>query len=106
MMFGDKRDMGSLFKLPYNAKHHSNMKATTFNTESTALQSVIALAEKALELLTSTSLTLISGIVAVFAIMAATINHNWSTFHTVAVITFAVIMALSMTVDIEKGGVK
>ena len=80
------------------------MKATTFTNESTALQSVIALAEKALELLTSTSLTLISGIVAVFAIMASTINHNWSTFHTVAVITFAVIMALSMTVNIEKGG--
>lgn len=82
------------------------MKATTFTNESTALQSVIALAEKALELLTSTSLTLISGIVAVFAIMAATINHNWGSFHTVAVITFAVLMAISMTVDIEKGGVK
>lgn len=80
------------------------MKATTFTNESTALQSVIALAEKALEFLTSTSLTLISGIVAVFAIMAATINHNWSTFHSVAVITFAVIMALSMTVSVEKGG--
>ncbi len=95
--------MGSRFFCPI-AKTTEDMKATTFTTESTALQSVIALAEKALELLTSTSLALISGIVAVFAIMAATINHNWSTFHTVAVITFAVIMALSMTVSDEKGG--
>lgn len=82
------------------------MKATTFTNESTALQSVKALAEKALELLTSTTTILVLGIVATFAIMAATINHNWGTYHTVAVITFAVIMALSMTVDIEKGGVK
>lgn len=81
------------------------MKATTFTPESTAKQSAKALAEKALEFLTSPSLTLISGIVALFAVMAAVVNHNWSTFHTVAVMTFAVIMALSMTIDIEKGGV-
>lgn len=91
--------------LSYNAKPHSNMKATTFTPESTAMQSAKALAEKALELLTSPSLTLISGIVALFAVMAAVVNHNWGTFHTVAVMTFAVIMALSMTIDIEKGGV-
>lgn len=82
------------------------MKATTFTTESTALQSVIMLAEKALELLTSTTLTLISGIVATFAVMAAVVNGTWGTFNTVAVLTFAVVMALSMTIDIEKGGVK
>ena len=83
------------------------MKATTFNTESTAmLQSVIMLTEKALELLTSTTLTLISGIVATFAVMAAVVNGTWGTFHTVAVLTFAVVMALSMTIDIEKGGVQ
>ena len=80
------------------------MKATTFTPESTAMQSAKALAEKALEFLTSPSLTLISGIVAVFAIMAATINGTWSTFHTVSVMSFALVMALSMTVDIEKGG--
>lgn len=82
------------------------MKATTFNAESTALQSVLMLAEKALELLTSTTLTLISGIVATFAVMAAVVNGTWGTFNTVAVVTFAVVMALSMTIDIEKGGVK
>ncbi len=80
------------------------MKTISLKRESTAQQSAMMLAEKALELLTSPSLTLISGIVAVFAVMAATINHNWSTFHTVAVMTFAVIMALNMTIDIEKGG--
>lgn len=80
------------------------MKATTFNTESTALQSVKALAEKVLELLTSTTTILVLGIIAVFAIMAATINGTWSTFHTVATMTFVVVMALSMTIDIEKGG--
>lgn len=96
--------MGSRFFLPLMRNDIEDMKATTFTNESTALQSVIALAEKALELLTSTTTILVLGIVAVFAIMAATINHNWGTFHTVAVITFAVIMALSMTVDIEKGG--
>jgi membrane protein implicated in regulation of membrane protease activity len=81
------------------------MKATTFYLESIALlQSVKALAEKVLELLTSTTTILVLGIVAVFAIMAATINGTWSTFHTVSVMSFALVMALSMTVDIEKGG--
>ena len=82
------------------------MKATTFNPESTAKQSVSALAERVLEFLTSPSLTLISGIVAVFAVMAAVVNHNWSTFHTIAVMTFALVMALNMAIDIEKGGVQ
>lgn len=81
------------------------MKTISLKRESTAMQSAKALAEKALEFLTSPSLTLISGIVALFAVMAAVVNHNWGTFHTVAVMTFAVIMALSMTIDIEKGGV-
>lgn len=82
------------------------MKTISLKKESTAMQSVIALAEKALELLTSPSLTLISGIVAVFAVMAAVVNHNWSTFHTIAVMTFALVMALNMAIDIEKGGVQ
>lgn len=81
------------------------MKTISLKRESTAMQSVKALAEKALEFLTSPSLTLISGIVALFSVMAAVVNHNWSTFHTVAVMTFTVIMALSMTIDIEKGDV-
>lgn len=78
----------------------------TISLERTAKQSARALAAKALEFLTSPSLTLISGIVALFAVMAAVVNHNWGAFHTVAVMTFAVIMALSMTIDIEKGGVQ
>lgn len=82
------------------------MKATTFTTESTALHSVKALAEKALELLTSTTTILVLGIVAVFAVMAAVINNAWSTTTTIAVVAFAVAMAISMTLDIEKGGMQ
>lgn len=81
------------------------MKATVFNTESSAvLQTVIALAERALELLTSTTTIILLGVVATFAIMAATINHAWTGFTAGAVIAFAVVMAISMTVDVEKGG--
>lgn len=82
------------------------MKATTFANESTALQSVIALAEKALELITSTTTILVLGVVATFAIMAAVVNDAWTTFTTVATFAFVVAMATSMTIDIEKGGVK
>lgn len=82
------------------------MKTISLKRENTALQSATALAEKALESLTSTFALVITGIVALFAVMAAVVNHNWGTFHTVAVMTFAVIMALSMTIDIEKGGVQ
>ena len=81
------------------------MKTISLKRESTALQSARALAAKALELLTSTTTILVLGVVAVIAVMAAVVNNNWSTFHTVAVMTFALVMALSMTIDIEKGGV-
>lgn len=81
------------------------MKATTFTPESTAMQSVKALAEKALEFTTSTTTIVVLGIVATFAVMAAVANDAWTTFTTVAVIAFALVMAISMTVDIEEGGV-
>lgn len=82
------------------------MKVTTFTTESTALQSVIALAEKALELLTSTTTILVLGVVATFAIMASVVNEAWTSFTTVATFAFVVAMGTAMTIDIEKGGVK
>lgn len=69
------------------------------------MQSVKALAEKALEFTTSTTTIVVLGIVATFAVMAAVANDAWTTFTTVAVIAFALVMALSMTIDIEKGGV-
>ncbi|MBQ6279392.1 MAG: hypothetical protein IJK68_06695 [Muribaculaceae bacterium] len=82
------------------------MKATLSMNRETALQSAIMLAEKALELITSTTTILVLGVVALFAIMAATVNHAWTGFTTVAVLTFAIVMAISMTIDIEKGGVQ
>ena len=81
------------------------MKATLSINRETALQSVIALAERALESLTSTTTILVLGIVAVFAVMAAVVNGAWTTFTTVSVIAFALVMAIAMTVDIEEGGV-
>lgn len=68
------------------------------------MQSVIALAEKALESLTSTTTILVLGVVATIAIMAAVVNDAWTTFTTVASFAFVVAMATSMTIDIEKGG--
>ena len=81
------------------------MKATLSMNRETVLQSVIALAERALEFTTSTTTILVLGIVAVFAVMAAVVNGAWTTFTTVTVIAFALVMAIAMTVDIEEGGV-
>lgn len=80
------------------------MKATTFTPESTAKQSASALAERVLEFLTSTSFALISGSLAVFAVMAAVVNGSWGAFHTVAMAIFAVSALLSMAVSTEEGG--
>lgn len=80
------------------------MKTIALKRESTALQSARALAEKALESLTSTTTLMVLGIVATFAVMAAVVNDAWTTFTTVAVAAFVVAMATSMTIDIEKGG--
>lgn len=80
------------------------MKTISLKRESTAMQSVKALAEKALESLTSTTTILVLGVVATFAIMAAVVNETWTSFTTVATIAFVVAMAISMTIDIEKGG--
>ena len=82
------------------------MKTISLKRESTALQSARALAEKALESLTSTTTILVLGVVATFAIMAAVVNDAWTTFTTVAIFAFVVAMATSMTIDIEKGGVQ
>ena len=76
----------------------------TISLERTAKQSARALAEKALESLTSTTTILVLGVVATFAIMAAVVNGAWTTFTTVATFAFVVAMATSMTIDIEKGG--
>ncbi len=81
------------------------MKATLSMNRETALQSVIALAERALEFTTSTTTIVVLGLVATFAVLAAVANDAWTTFTTVAVIAFALVMAISMTVDIEEGGV-
>lgn len=81
------------------------MKATLSMNRETALQSVIALAERVLEFTTSTTTIVVLGIVATFAVLAAVANDAWTTFTTVAVIAFALVMAISMTVDIEEGGV-
>lgn len=69
------------------------------------MQSAKALAEKALKFTTSTTTIVVLGIVATFAVMAAAANDAWTTFTTVGVIAFALVMAISMTVDIEEGGV-
>ena len=95
--------MGSRFFCPI-AKTTEDMKATTFTPESTAKQSVSALAERVLEFLTSTPFALISGIVALFAVMAAVVNGTWGVFHTVAMAIFAVSALLSMAVSTEEGG--
>lgn len=76
----------------------------TISLERTAKQSAFALAEKALELLTSTTTILVLGVIATFAIMSAVVNDAWTTFTTVAIFAFVVAMATSMTIDIAKGG--
>ena len=76
----------------------------TISLERTAKQSAIALAEKALECITSQTATIVTGVVAVAAILIYLATEQWSAFTTVAVMAFAIQFALMATVDIEKGG--
>jgi len=76
----------------------------SISLQRTAKQSAFALAEKALESLTSTTTILVLGVVATFAIMSAVVNDAWTMFTTVATFAFVVAMATSMTIDIQKGG--
>jgi len=77
----------------------------SISLQRTAKQSAFALAEKALELITSQTATIITGVVAVVAILTYLATEQWSVFTTVAVMAFAIQFALMATVDIEKGGV-